>query len=344
MNVYSTSGALQSSFATAGATIIAMDNAGNVYANVIPNLNSFAHGTVVRYAIGANTPNANYTPALAGDSFFGLWGSPPGTIMSPEANWSSTVTSVTWDIWNPGASGAPSHSFTHSSTITDPLQGTLGPDGTAVIPYYDNGNNVIKYDIILPGSGTLSRTVSESLVPGSGFSPNVMALASDGTLYVGEFNKSNANDPNAGLYIYPATLPGSGTETRVGTGSLFPTGIDFDVAGNVYVLSSNWQGPSFGPPTVNRLDVYTHTGSPIRSISGGGISNGQGLTVAADGTAYIVEFPDVTGTTGLLGVISPTATSITQIVSGIDIENVVLYNGSVATLGRHVHGSGGSAR
>jgi hypothetical protein len=165
--------------------------------------------------------------------------------------------------------------------------------------------------------------------------PNYLAVGADGTVYVTEWTFF-APDPNEGLYIYPPTGPERFTNDNITA----PNGIDLDAAGNVYVVNNNTEY-STGMASLDTAHVIA-----VLSPGGGTFlksivvpAEPYPITVAADGTAWISDFPipalSVTGGTYLA---KPNQYSGTEI-STHAAADVVLWNGSVETLSTNRRGA-----
>ncbi len=318
-----------SSFGSAlGATeLLTMDNAGNVYDE---NYNS-SMTTFNRLAIGGNAATATYAPTSSVPAI--IFAAPTGEVMVSGLNGSgSTFTGTTVNVWDPGsAGGKPSRSIVHKVTAGEPvpLNVMWAADGTLYVPYYSQKTSKMQYNVIPPGKSKPSRTIVESIVPANSyFSVNWMSVGPDGTLYVAEWGYYQG-DPYAGLYVYPT----KGKETFVSNGAAFPTGMDVDKAGNVYVVNSSSTTNSSGMLTQDTTHLLTeyapHATKVLRQVSKG-FTDGQYLTVDDNGTAYIEEYPNVAFPTETVAVVGPTAKAGKMLTKAVDGTGYALYNGKRA--------------
>jgi hypothetical protein len=319
---------------------LTMDNAGNVYDQ--NHLNSVT--TFNRLAIGGNAATATYTPTSSSPLF--MWAAPTGEVIVTGLDGSgSSPTGTTVDIWDAGsAGGKPSRSIVHKVAAGEPtpINVTWAADGTLYVPYISQKTLKMQYDVIPPGTSKPSRTIVESIVPAkSYFSVNWMSVAPDGTLYVAEWGYY-AGDPFKGLYVYPAT----GKETLVTEGAPFPSGLDLDKDGNVYVVNSSSTESSSGlsKDTTHLLTEFApHAAKVLRQVSKG-FTDGQFMTVDDNGTAYIEEFPDVAFPTEAMAVAGPTAKAAKLLTKAVHGTGFALYNGKRAkSVGAAPDGGGGGA-
>ena len=322
VDVFSQTGTLTDTFATStGADYVGLDSAANAYILVT---NNFVV-TIARYAIGTNSPNAGYTPTSAMPQLI-LVGT-NGTLVAAGAGTggSGNATAI-YDIWDPGVTGAPSRTLTYPNETLGTLGGAVASDGTFYVPY-DTASGQIQYDVIPPGSSTPSRTIAEQIATaGTNFTPNVMDVASDGTLYVGEWTYEG-NDTNTGLYIYET----GGNELKASSGAPNPTGLDFDNGGNVYVANSNatlLPDSTLSTDTAHTLSVYAPLGTtPVRSVSSG-LDDPQNLAVDLDGTAYLAEYENADQAQGSIVVAGPSATAATTFAGMLEANDLVLFDGT----------------
>jgi hypothetical protein len=326
-------------------TDLGLDDSGNVYTLTwapTPAPGSSAAPlppTISLYDAGSSTVAKSYTPSnpygsfviTAGTGAMAAFGAANGDQPLPDGNLYET-----FDVWNPGASGAPSMTITEPFTGVD--FGVMAHDGTIYAPHA-NADGTFQYDIYAPGSSTVTRTIAETVVPASqqlAFSPNYAAIGPDGTLYVTEYTFVQP-DPLAGLYIYSP----NGTETFVATtadsNGPGPQGVDVDASGNVYVVNNNSGYQSANNYTaqgdsLHDVTVYAPGGaSVLRHVTGS--FNGYPIAVASDGTAFISSFASfgVTGVTGTYAIAAGTST-LTPI-SSVGVEGIVLYDGNRETTG-----------
>jgi hypothetical protein len=336
------SGKMVSSFGSAlgGSAEVTMDDAGNVYdENRLDSVVTFN-----RLAVGGNVATATYTPTSSIPEV--IWAAPTGEVIVTGIDGSgSTYTGTTVDVWDAGSTGGkPSRSITHNVASGEPLplNVTWAADGTLYVPYYSQKTLKMQYDVIPPGKSKPTRTIVESIVPAkSYFSVNWMSVAPDGTLYVAEWGYYQG-DPYTGLYVYPS----KGQETHVTNGAPFPTGLDLDKAGNVYVVNSSSTASSSGlsADTTHLLTEFApHATKVLRQVSKG-FTDGQFLTVDDNGTAYIEEFPDVAFPTEEVAVAGPTVKAAKMLTKAVDGTGFVLYNGKRAkSVGASPDGGGGGA-
>jgi hypothetical protein len=322
VEVFSQTGTLTDTFATStGADYVGLDNSANAYILVT---NNFVV-TIARYAIGTNYPNASYAPTSAMPQLI-LTGT-NGTLVAAGAGTDGSGNAIAiYDIWDPGVTGAPSRTLTYPNETLGTLGGAVANDGTFYVPY-DTASGQIQYDVIPPGSSTPSRTIVEQIATaGTNFTPNVMAVAGDGTLYVGEWTYE-ASDTNNGLYIYET----GGTELKASSGAANPTGLDFDAGGNVYVANSSatlLPDSSLSTDTSHTLSVYAPLGTtPTRSVSSG-LDDPQNLAVDLDGTAYFADYENADQASGSIVVAGPTATAATTFAGMLEANNLVLFDGT----------------
>jgi len=328
--VYTESGHQTQVFAkSTGANDIAMDDAGHVYVGYTKNSLAYA----ARYAIGGSKPLATYTPSTSGDSLGYVIASHQGEVIWLRFHETSGGTSFVYDVWDPGKSGPASRSFTY---LNGSFTYALDNKGALYVPYYDPTSQTYRYDEIPAGASKPSRTIVEKIVTGpnaQAFSPYTMTALTDGTLYVGEWTFV-LGDPSVGLYVYPP----QGQERLVTNGASPPVGTAVDASGDVHVLESNYAyNPANGKftcDTIHTISTYSPGAMSLLSQATSGFRNGEALTVAANGTAFIDEFPygqssKCTAQTGIASV-APHANSGTQIVNIVN-QDVVLYDGTRAT-------------
>jgi hypothetical protein len=319
---------------------LTMDNAGNVYdENFLNSATAFN-----RLAIGGSTPTATYTPTSSLPLI--IWAAPTGEVMITGLDGSgSSYTGTTVDVWDAGSSGGkPSRSIVHHVAAGEPVPLNIAwaADGTLYVPYYSQKSFRMLYDVIPPGKSKPIRTIVESIVPPkSYFSVNWMSVAPDGTLYVAEWGYYQG-DPYTGLYVYPY----KSQETHVTNGAPFPSGLDLDKAGNVYVVnSSSLEGSSgLSADTTHLLTEYApHATKVLRQVSKG-FTDGQFLTVDDNGTAYIEEYPDVAFPNEAVAIAGPTAKAAKMLTKAVRGTGYVLYNGKRAkSVGAAPDGGGGGA-
>jgi hypothetical protein len=337
VEAFTTTGSPITTYAgTTGADEIALDASGNTY---VLSSSGFSI-SVSRYTIGAQAPNATYSPTSPRPQL--IFAGPNGTLVvagaSTDANGNPTGV---YDFWDPGVTGAPSRTLTYPIETLGLLNGAMATDGTFYLPYSDSTGQV-RYDVIAPGAATPARTIVESIAPANtDFSASAMAIGTDGTLYVGEWTYAT-NDSNAGLYIYPV----SGAETHVTTGATNPTGIGLDAAGNVYVANSN---ATIGPDanltsdTLHELSQFTAAAASLTNTTSQGLDDPQDLAVDDDGTAYLVDEADADQATSPIEVVPPGATSASTFAATADATNIVLFDGSnvrsTRVRGRGAHAS-----
>jgi hypothetical protein len=295
--------------------------------------------TIALYDAGSSTVAKSYTPSNPYGAFVVTAGTGAMAAFGP-ANGGQPLANgypdETFDVWNPGASGAPS--MTINEPFTGVLFGVLAHDGTIYAPH-TNDDGTFQYDIYAPGSSTVTRTIAETVVPPSqqgAFSPNYAAIGPDGTLYVTEYTFVQP-DPLAGLYIYSP----NGTETFVATtadgNGPGPQGVDVDASGKVYVVNNNSGYQSANNyasqgDSLHDVTVYASGGaSVLRHITGA--FDGYPIAVASDGTAFISSFASfgMTGVAGTFAIAAGTS-NLTQI-SSTGAEGLVLYDGNRETTG-----------
>jgi hypothetical protein len=261
-----------------------------------------------------------------------------GELVAMEFDVGSTLSTV-FDIWDPGATGAPSRTITVpgvANGVADLIFAYLRHNGDLYSAGYvacgsSNQYTCLQYSVFPAGSTTASRTFLESIVPQanqSGFTPNYATVGPDGTLYVTEYSFL-PGDPYAGLYIYPP----AGSERYYSLGAYDPQGIDLDGNGNIYIVNNNtaYVPPNYLPSndTAHYLAVLSPDGgTELRAVQ---LSPGAvWVTVAADGTAY------VSAQSGF----SPNAVNGTFVVSPLNVVtqidtygtySVILYNGTNST-------------
>jgi hypothetical protein len=247
------------------------------------------------------------------------------------------------DVWNPGASGAPSYSIPLSIIGIGTF---VGHDGTLYIQNITSGG-LSQINVYPPGSATPSRIIPEKLVPTAqqaNYYANYAAVGPDGTLYVTEYTYV-IPDQLAGLYIYRPdgtesfypTTGGSGTPGNI-TGDPGPSGVDVDAQGNIYVSNSNFgldSNNNFAVvnDTLNDVEVFSPTGTVLRHITG--ITDPVTTAVASDGTAFISGFNSFISTDPSAGtyIVAPGASTATKITS-YGTGSIVLYDGNRAATDR----------
>ncbi len=329
VKVYSLSGTLLQTFATSTSVEnVSLDDAGNVYV-----ASTGTPPTIARYAIGASQPSATYQPS-PGISGSLLSPSHKGELVSIGTTASN---GLIFDVWDVGKTGAPSRTFRYP---TASFAWGLDNDGTLYVPYHDATTQTFRYDVIPAGASQPSRTIVDTIVAGSNaasFDAFSMVAQSNGTLYVGEWDFL-VGDPQAGLYVYPK----GGQERLVTTGATAPTALSMDAAANVYVLNSNFAFGASGAgvcDTLHTLSTFSPGARTLLSQATTGFTNGQGLTVAANGQAYISEFaytasvqtcPEPQGR-GAVATVASGATSGSTLIPNIANQWVALYDGVHAT-------------
>jgi hypothetical protein len=291
-----------------GATAIAMDAAGDVFA-----VSGLAGDELADFAIGASSPTATY--AVGSPGALKILVTPQGELVAE----SLTANVETVDEWQPGNTGTPDVTLSFAAqTIPAFVTPAAGSDGTLYVAY-EAGPNV-SYGVYPPGAATPARTIVEPR--GSAFVPTSMAVGTDGTLYVTEWD-GHTNDPFAGLYVYSST----GTERYVHVGAPAPVVVKVDAFGNVYVLNDNATST-----TADTVHLFTEfdpaTLTSTRRITAG-FANGSALTVdPPTGLIYIVEAAS-SHATGAVVQIVPGAISATPF-AFVDATSLVLYDGTRA--------------
>jgi hypothetical protein len=336
-----------------------LDDSGNIYAmSLAPAPAPVASGaptpapvppTISMYPAGTSTIGKSYTPSnplglsisTSGSGAFAAIG--PTTETNGVDTFINGQSSETIDVWNAGASGPPSRTI---NTPAGAFGGFMAHDGTLFVPLLING--MIQYDVYAPGSSTVTRTISETIVPAAqqaNFTPNFAAVGPDGTLYVTEY-AFFLPDPLAGLYIYSP----NGTEKFVATTSnangAGPQGVDLDASGNIYVVNNN-SGIVIGNgangttetnqnDSLHDIEVFAPGGtSALRHITGS--FTGQPLSVAADGTVFFSSF-DILGINpgGATFAVAAGSTTPTQI-TAFPAAPIPLYEGNLETSGSLSH-------
>ena len=340
IDVFNESGALQTSLPIP-TTQLALDDSGNIYSLEIPPTPSPSGtpppGTVSFYKAGTTTSSAAYVPSLSNPVFVQVSGAGELGILSEN----STFTMFDLDVWNPGASGAPSYTLP-LSLIGFEFFFSIRHDGTIYLA--DNTGTSLTYDVYPPGSTTPSRTIPETIVPSGqivNFAPNYMTVGPDGTLYVTEYEFAQP-DTLAGLYVYPPTGPERFIATTSDVNGAGPDGVDLDAFGNVYVANNN-SGVLLstcvaGPPvscsiqndSLHDIEVFSPGAtSVLRHITGN--FDPVAIAVAPDGTQFISGFQseflsNVTVGPNASYIVAPGASTFTQITT--DVNDVIyLYDG-----------------
>ncbi len=305
-------GSVVSAFAKGyGATAIAMDGSGDVFA-----VSGLAGDGLADFAIGAQTPTATYP--VGSPAALKITVTPQGELVAE----SLTAGVETVDAWQPGNTGTPDLSVSFAAqTVPAFVTPAAGSDGTLYIAYESGAN--VSYGVYPPGATTPERTIVEPR--GSAFVPTSMAVGTDGTLYVTEW-EGHTNDPFAGLYVYSPT----GTERYIHVGAPAPVGVKVDAFGNVYVLNDN--ATSATPDTTHLFTEFDPTTlTPTRRITAG-FANGSALTVDSQtGSIYIIEAAS-SRATGAVVQIVPGGISATPF-AFVDATSLVLYDGTRATQG-----------
>ncbi len=324
-------GALVKTFASAtlpGVENLGADDAGNLYAL------SYQNGAVTlsKLAIGSDLIAATYTPSSMQPLILGV--SPTGEVVLSGYDPSCTSNcTLSFDVWDPGKSGAPSRTLAYPSTGFE-NEFALGTDGTLYVPYFSN-SGVQQYDVIPPGKSSPSRTIVDTLAPDeASFVPNFAAVGPDGTLYIGEWS-FESGDPDAGLYVYPP----SGKETVVTSLDPGINGLDIDGAGNVYVASDNgtYNANASTPPyytadTAQQLSVYSPGATKLLRQFDDGTPGVGTLTTGLDGTAYLDQFSGFVAngpsSYGNIVRVAAGSTTASTFIANIDTGNVALFDGT----------------
>jgi hypothetical protein len=338
INVYETDGTFVETYAAStGANDLVMDDSGKAYVTYYGN----GGGQVVaQYTLGSNTPSIIYTlqPAPNSSTIVGFpVVAPNGYFVVPISNSSPSGVTITYDIWEPGKSGVPSHIIQNPKYQTNGAG--LALNGDLYVPYYDSASSTARYDVFRPGKIKPSRTIVDTIAPfPASFAANWLAVAKDGTLYVAEYNYVTS-DPNMGLYIYPA----KGAERFVSSGAAYPSGLALGKTADVYVLNTSFgYNPSNGNfvcDSLHTLSVFSPHAMSLLSQASSGFENGQSLTSDATGNAFINEFPYPSGLTGCNDVqgdgaiakVASGASSGTAIVTNLGSQDLSVFDGHHAT-------------
>ena len=342
------------------AGFLALDDAGNLYTLQNPPSGNTGPAVISQFIPTGSTYPPTYTPSSKTyapsdpDYLTLLQAAGNGELIGVSFDFAAAKTVI--DMWNPGASGAPTHTVTYNAVNGSTVYfGGIDHAGNIYTSYYkpcaDNANLTCVFYDVLNSAGTVVRTIPETIVPEANqgvFTPNYIATAPDGTLYVTEYT-FEAPDPDAGLYIYPP----SGPERIASNGAFAPNGVDVDAAGNIYVVNDNtvYNTGAASVDTVHVVCVLSPDGGTVLREIGVPVES-YPITVAGDGTAFVSSF-NVAGATPSTYVIPP-AEFITQQINAIGAGVVVLWDGTRTTLSRvraplslhggSAHGSGGVFR
>jgi len=146
---------------------------------------------------------------------------------------------LTTDVWDPGATGAPSRTLLTKQNTTSPF--AMTHDRTLYLPDVSSAG-VPQFDILPAGRSDPAGVIPETIVPASqysNFSPKLCGHRSGrDAVYVTEYSFQQP-DPNAGLYIYPRNGPERFIATPRDANGPGPQGVDVDASGNIYVVNDN---------------------------------------------------------------------------------------------------------
>ncbi len=337
-------GTLAGSIATStDASYIAMDDAGNVYTLTNPPGGFYAPtgpGIISLYTpSGAGFPPAytksakTYLPSDPTHLAY-IYAAGNGEMVAYEINVAypyngGTTDKNIFDIWDPGASGAPSRTITRIDAAPGPGFGWVDHSGNLVVTYNVScaagTSTCIQYDIVNASTGAIERTISDTRVLPANqatFIPNYIALGPTGTLYVTESTQQYP-DPLAGVYIYPSNGTSEGYAPEPA-----PEDLDLDATGNIYVLNDSAQtDPTTGlidPDTAHYLQVLSPDGqTSLRTVQ---IAPGSApLAVASDGTTFLAQYTTFGYAGGTFSLL-PTQNTPTAI-DATGAANIILYDG-----------------
>jgi hypothetical protein len=306
---------------------VGIDDAGDAFTFSGGTGTSSPPPAVKKVAIGGNKVLASYAPTSYEKVF--LFASPQGEVVV--LGYNKNTTAAIFDVWDAGATGKPSRTLTYTAPKGGLPELDLGmaADGTLYIPYNDGTQ---KFDVIPPGTATPSRTIVDTLAPSeTAYTPNWLAIGSNGTLYCGEWG-FYSGDPDAGLYVYPK----SGAQKLVTSMDPGINGLDTDAAGNVYLISDNAAyDPStgkLGDDTAEQMSEYTPNATKLVRQFDDGVPGVLSLTVGNNGAAYLVQFGDDASNgptnSGNIYRVPSGSSKVSLLIQNRAATNVILYDGT----------------
>lgn len=325
---------------------VALDDAANVYdlyeppapspapsASAIPTA---PPATLAEYPAGSATAAKSYSPSVPNSTYFVAASGAGELVDAAMGNGTNS-----FDVWDPGQSGAPSRTITAKQNV---IAFAMGHDGTLYIPAISSTGQ-LQYLAYAAGASAPTRTIAETVVPAmqqGSFSPNYINIGADGTLYVTEYSFSQP-DPLAGLYIYPPNGPEKFVSTTSDSQGAGPEGVDVDASGNIYVANNNQYYDSTGtyhPDTLHDVEVFAPGGSSVlRHITGN--FDPFPLAVAPDGTLFFSSFGSGSSVQGTFAV--PAGGSTATGIANFAVNSIPLYTGYQEVMSRRAQSYGMSS-
>jgi hypothetical protein len=327
IDIYSPARKLLASYASNEQTPaeFTLDDAGDTFVNcsTYNRSNYSSVGQICRYKRGATSRdgllNFGTDPGP-----YELYGNAAGTVVVAISNEEG---GAAYEVWDPGVTGKPSRTLSLSDGQYQPV--AVGSDGTIAVQRDACGTSPNTYPCIAvfpKGAMTPSRLTRVN----SHWYVESLAVASDDSVYVAEFNQRVAagDDKYAGVYRFSS----DGAMTAITEGAAAPVWLDLAPSGDLLVVNNNsyfTDRSGYSTDTAHTISVYAPSATtPSRTISAG-ISAPYTVVSSGSGTLYVTE----SGPTIVQIGRSATAGSVfLSYPAGDEIGTVATYDGQTASL------------